>query len=237
MKSLKNYEENFHFFERKNKFRKQKQNYLKNKNLCKDLFIDIPDIRDDEISINKKYKKLYKEEKFITLEENISIEEDDLIDTCKEEEESESKNNMYVIISPDQFFQDSNLFKENKDPNILILSNEKNIKENKNEKENNKILYLNLKEDQYMNIEENISDKELNLESEKKYSQLRKEVITKINYLNNEEIIDLMVFLENIRPQAIEELSNDAMYINVEQFNDDTFQKVFEYLNNINIID
>lgn len=237
MKSLKNYEENFHFFERKNKFRKQKQNYLKNKNLCKDLFIDIPDIRDDEISINKKYKKLYKEEKFITLEENISIEEDDLIDTCKEEEESESKNNMYVIISPDQFFQDSNLFKENKDPNILILSNEKNIKENKNEKENNKILYLNLKEDQYMNIEENKSDKELNLESEKKYSQLRKEVITKINYLNNEEIIDLMVFLENIRPQAIEELSNDAMYINVEQFNDDTFQKVFEYLNNINIID
>ena len=88
-----------------------------------------------------------------------------------------------------------------------------------------------------MNIEENKSDKELNLESEKKYSQLRKEVITKINYLNNEEIIDLMVFLENIRPQAIEELSNDAMYINVEQFNDDTFQKVFEYLNNINIID
>ena len=237
MKSLKNYEENFHFFERKNKFRKQKQNYLKNKNLCKDLFIDIPDIRDDEISINKKYKKLYKEEKFITLEENISIEEDDLIDTCKEEEESESKNNMYVIISPDQFFQDSNLFKENKDPNILILSNEKNIKENKNEKENNKILYLNLKEDQYMNMEENKSGKELNLESEKKYSQLRKEVITKINYLNNEEIIDLMVFLENIRPQAIEELSNDAMYINVEQFNDDTFQKVFEYLNNINIID
>ena len=32
-----------------------------------------------------------KEEKFITIEEEISLEEDDLIDTCKEEEEDGRK--------------------------------------------------------------------------------------------------------------------------------------------------
>lgn len=236
MKSLKNYEKNyFEIFDKKNKFKQHKQKYVKNKKLYKDLFIDISDIRDDEISLNKNYKNLCKEEKFITIEENISIEEDDLIETCKEEDESENKNNMFMLLSIDKYTNDSSNFKENEDPNTLYLNDEKDNKINVKESKNKKIIYFNTQEDKDMSIESS-SEYESDLERENKYYLLRKEIITRINNLNNEEIIDLMVFIENIRPQAIEELSNDAMYINIEQFNDDTFIKVFDYLTNVNII-
>jgi len=236
MKSLKNYEKNyFEIFDKKNKFKQHKQKYVKNKKLYKDLFIDISDIRDDEISLNKNYKNLCKEEKFITIEENISIEEDDLIETCKEEDESENKNNMFMLLSIDKYTNDSSNFKENEDPNTLYLNDEKDNKINVKESKNKKIIYFNTQEDKDMSIESS-SENESDLERENKYYLLRKEIITRINNLNNEEIIDLMVFIENIRPQAIEELSNDAMYINIEQFNDDTFIKVFDYLTNVNII-
>lgn len=236
MKSLKNYEKNyFEIFDKKNKFKQHKQKYVKNKKLYKDLFIDISDIRDDEISLNKNYKNLCKEEKFITIEENISIEEDDLIETCKEEDESENKNNMFMLLSIDKYTNDSSNFKENEDPNTLYLNDEKDNKINVKESKNKKIIYFNTQEDKDMSIESS-SENESDLERENKYYLLRKEIITRINNLNNEEIIDLMVYIENIRPQAIEELSNDAMYINIEQFNDDTFIKVFDYLTNVNII-
>ena len=236
MKSLKNYKKNyFEIFDKKNKFKQHKQKYVKNKKLYKDLFIDISDIRDDEISLNKNYKNLCKEEKFITIEENISIEEDDLIETCKEEDESENKNNMFMLLSIDKYTNDSSNFKENEDPNTLYLNDEKDNKINVKESKNKKIIYFNTQEDKDMSIESS-SENESDLERENKYYLLRKEIITRINNLNNEEIIDLMVFIENIRPQAIEELSNDAMYINIEQFNDDTFIKVFDYLTNVNII-
>ena len=239
MKSLKNYKKNyFENFERKKKFKHHKQNQVKNKKLCKDFFIDISDIKDDDISLNKNYKNLSKKEKFITIEENIQIDEDDdLIDTCKEEDESENKNNMFIILSYDKYSQESNNYKENEDPNIISLNNEKENEIKK--KENKKIIYFNTQEeekDKDMSIESSYSENDFDLEREEQYFQLRKEIITRIHNLSNEEIVDLMVYLENIRPQAIVELENDAMYINVEQFNDDTFIKVFEYLTNVNII-
>ena len=209
-----------------------------------DEIIDYLYIREDEISINKNYKNLYKEEKFISLEENISIDEDDLADTSKEEHEN--KNNIFKMVSYDKLFDNTNFGKENMDPNTLLLPKEKYIKMNELEKEkeieikkeNNKIIYnKNINEENDMEIESDSSQIELDLEEEKKYFELRKEVITRINYLNNEEIIDLLVFLENIRPQAVQELENDAIFINIEQFNDDTFSKVFDFLTNVYITD
>lgn len=244
MRTLKNYEGNSEIFERKSKFKNHKQNYKKDKTLFKDYFIDISDIREEEISINKNYKNLYKEEKFISLEENISIDEDDLADTSKEEHEN--KNNIFKMVSYDKLFDDTNYGKENMDPNTLQLPKEKYIKMNEIErqkeieikKENNEIIYnKNINEISNMEIESDSSQNELDLENEKKYFELRKEVITRINYLNNEEIIDLLVFLENIRPQAVQELENDAIFINIEQFNDDTFSKVFDFLTNVHITD
>ena len=244
MRTLKNYEVNSEIFVRKSKFKNHKQNYKKDKTLFKDYFIDISDIREDEISINKNYKNLYKEEKFISLEENISIDEDDLADTSKEEHEN--KNNIFKMVSYDKLFDNTNFGKENMDPNTLLLPKEKYIKMNELEKEkdieikkeNNKIIYnKNINEENDMEIESDSSQIELDLEEEKKYFELRKEVITRINYLNNEEIIDLLVFLENIRTQAVQELENDAIFINIEQFNDDTFSKVFDFLTNVYITD
>ena len=140
-----------------------------------------------------------------------------------------------MLLSIDKYTNDSSNFKENEDPNTLYLNDEKDNKINVKESKNKKIIYFNTQEDKDMSIESS-SENESDLERENKYYLLRKEIITRINNLNNEEIIDLMVFIENIRPQAIEELSNDAMYINIEQFNDDTFIKVFDYLTNVNII-
>lgn len=241
MKSLKNYDGNFEIFERKNKFKNHKQNYKKEKTLCGDYFIDISDYRDDENSINKNFINLCKEEKFIRIDQNISIEEDDLIDTFKEEDESENKNNMYMMASYDKYSNDSNYSKENEDPNILILTKEKYINMNEIEKENKQnnknIIYNDINEDKDMSRETSKYEIESDFESEKKYYELRKEVVTRINSLNNEEIIDLLVYLENIRPQAIQELPNDSIYINVEQFNDDTFYKVLDYLTSVYIID
>jgi len=222
MKSLKNYEKNyFEIFDKKNKFKQHKQKYVKNKKLYKDLFIDISDIRDDEISLNKNYKNLIKEEKFITIEEQISLEE---------EEGNENNNNMYMILSYNKCSNDLNDEKENKEPNILQLQKEK-------EKESKKILHLNIQEDKDTSLNSNNLEIEYDLEQEKKIFELRKEVINIINNLSDEEVVDLLVFLENIRPQAIEELPNDTIYINIEQFNDDTFIKVFDYLTDVNIID
>ena len=221
MKSLKNYEKNFEILGTKKKFRNYKQNYLRKKTLRKDYFIDISDIKDNEISLNKNYKNLIKEEKFITIEEQISLEE---------EEGNENNNNMYMILSYNKCSNDLNDEKENKEPNILQLQKEK-------EKESKKILHLNIQEDKDTSLNSNNLEIEYDLEQEKKIFELRKEVINIINNLSDEEVVDLLVFLENIRPQAIEELPNDTIYINIEQFNDDTFLKVFDYLTDVNIID
>ena len=229
MKSLKDFEKNFEILGKKKKFKNYKQNYLKKKGLRKDNFIDLSDIKDNEFSINKNYKNLYKEEKFITIEEEISLEEDDLIDTCKEEEDgSENKNNMYFILSYDKYSNDLNNEKENKEPNIL---------QKQKEKENKKILYFNIQEDKDISLNLNNIEIDYDFEKEKKNFELRKEIIEIIKNLSDEELVDLLVFLENIRPQAVEEFPNDTIYINVEQFNDDTYIKVFDYLSDVNIID
>ena len=131
------------------------------------------------------------------------------------------------------------------DPNILQLPKEKyvnmiyleNEEEDDTKKEESIKINTDINEEIEMEIESDSSQIELDLEEEKKYFELRKEVITRINYLNNEEIIDLLVFLENIRPQAVQELENDAIFINIEQFNDDTFSKVFDFLTNVYITD
>ena len=131
------------------------------------------------------------------------------------------------------------------DPNILQLPKEKyvnmiyleNEEEDDTKKEESIKINTDINEEIEMEIETDSYQNDVDLENEKKYFELRKEVITRINFLNNEEIIDLLVFLENIRPQAVQELENDAIFINIEQFNDDTFSKVFDFLTNVYITD
>ena len=67
-------------------------------------------------------------------------------------------------------------------------------------------------------------------DKENKNLEMRDMLINKLNKLNNDEIIDLLVFIENIRPQAIKELPNDTLYINIKEFTNDTFIKDLDYL-------
>ena len=59
---------------------------------------------------------------------------------------------------------------------------------------------------------------------------LRNEIAKYFDKLSDNIMIELLVYIENIRPQSIKELANDTIYINMELFNDETFSKVLEFV-------
>ena len=61
---------------------------------------------------------------------------------------------------------------------------------------------------------------------------LRIEIAKNFDNLTDSNMIDLLVYIENIRPQAIRILENDTIYVDMEAFNEDTFHKVFDYIKN-----
>ena len=63
--------------------------------------------------------------------------------------------------------------------------------------------------------------------------ELRIEIAKNFDNLTDSNMIDLLVYIENIRPQAIRILENDTIYIDMEAFNDDTFNKVLDYIKNV----
>ena len=60
--------------------------------------------------------------------------------------------------------------------------------------------------------------------------KLKNDIAKYLDKLSDNNMIELLVFIENIRPQCIKELDNDTIYINMELFNDDTFVKVIDFL-------
>ena len=60
--------------------------------------------------------------------------------------------------------------------------------------------------------------------------KLRNDIAKYFDKLSDSNMIELLVYIENIRPQSIKELANDTIYINMELFNDDTFVKVMDCL-------
>ena len=63
---------------------------------------------------------------------------------------------------------------------------------------------------------------------EDKNMQLRIEIAKYFDILTDNDMINVLVFIENIRPQSLRVLQNDTIYIDMEAFNEDTFKKVFE---------
>ena len=61
---------------------------------------------------------------------------------------------------------------------------------------------------------------------------MRIEIAKNLDNLTDSNMIDLLVYLENIRPQAIRILENDTIYIDMEAFNEDTFKKVMDFIKN-----
>ena len=75
----------------------------------------------------------------------------------------------------------------------------------------------------------NISDK-VNDQKDEKKMQLRVEIAKYFDNLSDNNMIELLVYIENIRPQSIRILDNDTIYIDMEAFNEETFNKVFEFV-------
>ena len=71
----------------------------------------------------------------------------------------------------------------------------------------------------------NVKDKK-----DDKNMQLRVEIAKYFDNLTDNNMIELLVYIENIRPQSIRLLENDTIYLDMEAFNDETFIKVFEFV-------
>ena len=63
--------------------------------------------------------------------------------------------------------------------------------------------------------------------------ELRIELTRYFDTLTDTNMVDLLVYIENIRPQSISLLENDTIYIDMDAFNEETFNKVFDYIKNI----
>ena len=61
-----------------------------------------------------------------------------------------------------------------------------------------------------------------------KNMKLRIEVAKYFDILTDNDMINVLVFIENIRPQSLRVLQNDTIYMDMEAFNEETFNKVFE---------
>ena len=63
--------------------------------------------------------------------------------------------------------------------------------------------------------------------------QLRIEIAKYFDNLTDDEMVEVLVYIENIRPQSIKVLANNTIYVDMEAFNEETFDKVFSYVKNM----
>ena len=104
-------------------------------------------------------------------------------------------------------------------PDKKQVSGELGNKNNKGQNNNGDIKYI--------NNSNNNSGKE---KRDDKNMQLRIEIAKYFDNLTDNNMIELLVYIENIRPQSIRLLENDTIYLDLEAFNDETFIKVFEFV-------
>ena len=62
-----------------------------------------------------------------------------------------------------------------------------------------------------------------------KYMQLRIEIGKYFCNMSDDSMIELLVYIENIKPQSLRILENDTIYLDMETFNDETFIKIYEF--------
>ena len=141
--------------------------------------------------------------KKVTSEEKKQMEDFDINFNSRNVYDLDSKKD----IKPSSINND--LSKSNLTNNYNLYNNIGNIKTNINE--NNYVSHRNNKKN-----DKNIA--------------LRDEGAKYFDQLSDSIMIDLLVYIENIRPQSIKELANDTIYINMELFNEETFTKVLDFV-------
>lgn len=126
------------------------------------------------------------------------------------------RDNSYSIISTS---------KKNLLQNELSKSNKIQNLQNVNNKSENKNVY---------NINPLINNFQNFDKKEDKYYDLRIEISKYFDQLTDSQMVDALVFIENIRPQSLKEFeNNDTIYINFEEFNDEAYINLIQYLKNI----
>ena len=109
--------------------------------------------------------------------------------------------------------------------NINIINNQETITKSNNISIDNSINEIRMIPE--INTSVKIVDK-----GYEKSMESRIEIARYFDNLTDSNMIDLLVYIENIRPQSIRILENDTIYIDMEAFNEDTFSKVIEYIKN-----
>ena len=55
-------------------------------------------------------------------------------------------------------------------------------------------------------------------------------IAKQLDKLSDGNIVDVLVYIENIRPNAIKLFPNDTIYIDMDLFSTETINKLIEYL-------
>ena len=130
----------------------------------------------------------------------------------------------------------NNTNNSNNTNNISIHSNESDANKNNNieivQKSNNVSIDNSINEIKMVPEVNNNAVKIVEKINEKNM-ELRIEVSRYFDNLTDSNMIDLLVYIENIRPQSIRILENDTIYIDMDAFNEETFSKVIDFIKNI----
>ena len=195
-----------------------------NKNICKEekeeIEIDISFSAKDD-SQNNKYKE--------NIDSNSNKYNNDIIKL----NENLNKNN--ISLTQKEKAQMSKFDINYNTENVYDLESKKDlsktgIKEmNKSNNLNNQYNLYNIGNIKTNMNEHNYTNQRNNKKNDKNFG-LRSEIAKYFDQLSDSLMIELLVYIENIRPQAIKELANDTIYINMELFNDETFTKVLEFV-------
>ena len=76
--------------------------------------------------------------------------------------------------------------------------------------------------------------KKVSTEKDNENLRMKHFIAKQLDKLSDNNIIDVLVYIENIRPNAIKELPNETMYIDMDLFSTETFDKLIEFLKKYN---
>ena len=133
--------------------------------------------------------------------------------------------NKYKIENKEMLNYDNNCNKENVYNVVSLNEGKKHTQSETGSKSSKQQNSQNNNDTKNANNNNAVKDKK-----DDKNMQLRVEIAKYFDNLTDNNMIELLVYIENIRPQSIRLLENDTIYLDMEAFNDETFIKVFEFV-------
>ena len=133
--------------------------------------------------------------------------------------------NKTPIQKNEQFRKQSLKYDNNKQNNCSYNTNKTTL--NKQIGNSNNIHNNNIKECKETGSQ---NMKKATTEKENEYLKMKHLIAKQLDKLNENNIIDVLVYIENIRPNAIKLFPNDSIYIDMDLFSTETFDKLTVFL-------